>query len=122
MGIFDLLSNGSGCGRKNGIQTTFIGIRGIFGEILPIGIGQFCLDLKSITHFTGTGISQHRFGHPADEQIAAQFFQQQGMNTVRLFSESGKKEIRSRGFACGLQKFRKTHGNHIQKLYAPYRE
>jgi hypothetical protein len=29
MGIFDLLSNGSGGGRKNGIQTAFIGIRGL---------------------------------------------------------------------------------------------
>jgi hypothetical protein len=29
MGIFDLLSNGSGGGRKNGIQTTFIGKRGL---------------------------------------------------------------------------------------------
>jgi hypothetical protein len=27
MGIFDLLSNGSSCGRKNGIQAPFIGIR-----------------------------------------------------------------------------------------------
>jgi hypothetical protein len=29
MGIFDLLSNGSGGGRKNGIQAAFIGIRGL---------------------------------------------------------------------------------------------